>query len=48
MMALSLLFCAIQAVVFTMLVSIYLDEATELEEIPLKPKKIKKLKKSAK
>ena len=48
MMALSLLFCAIQAVVFTMLVSIYLDEATELEEIPIKPKKIKKLKKSAK
>lgn len=29
MMALSLLFCAIQAVVFTMLVSIYLEEATE-------------------
>ena len=32
MMGLSLLFCAIQAVVFTMLVSIYLDEATEIEE----------------
>lgn len=32
MLALSILFCAIQAVVFTMLVSIYLDEATELEE----------------
>lgn len=32
MMALSLLFCAIQAVVFTMLVSIYLDEVTEIEE----------------
>ncbi len=32
MMALSLLFCAIQAVVFTMLTSIYLDEATEIEE----------------
>ena len=31
MMALSLLFCAIQAVVFTMLVSIYLDEAIEVE-----------------
>ncbi|MDD4688248.1 MAG: F0F1 ATP synthase subunit A [Eubacteriales bacterium] len=31
MMALSILFCAIQAIVFTMLVSIYLDEATELE-----------------
>ena len=32
MMGLSILFCAIQAVVFTMLTSIYLDEATELEE----------------
>lgn len=32
MMALSLLFCAIQAVVFTMLTAIYLDEATEIEE----------------
>ena len=32
MMALSLLFCAIQAVVFTMLVSIYLDEAVETIE----------------
>lgn len=32
MMALSLLFCAIQAVVFTMLTSIYLDEVTEIEE----------------
>ena len=31
MMALSLLFCALQAMVFTMLVSIYLDEATEEE-----------------
>lgn len=31
MMGLSLLFCAIQAVVFTMLVSIYLDEAIEVE-----------------
>ena len=31
MMILSMLFCALQAVVFTMLVSIYLDEATELE-----------------
>ena len=29
MMALSLLFCALQAIVFTMLVSIYLDEVTE-------------------
>lgn len=29
MMLLSLLFCALQAVVFTMLVSIYLDEVTE-------------------
>ncbi len=32
MMALSLLFCGIQAVVYTMLTSIYLDEATELED----------------
>jgi len=32
MMALSILFCSLQAVVFTMLTSIYLDEATELED----------------
>lgn len=32
MMALSLLFCAIQAIVFTMLTTIYLDEAVETEE----------------
>jgi len=32
MMALSLLFCAIQAVVFTMLTSIYLEEAVEKED----------------
>ena len=32
MMALSLLFCALQAIVYTTLVSIYLDEATEVEE----------------
>lgn len=31
MMVLSILFCALQAIVFTMLVSIYLDEATEIE-----------------
>ena len=31
MMVLSLLFCAIQAVVFTLLTSIYLQEVTELE-----------------
>ena len=31
MMVLSVLFCALQAVVFTMLVSIYLGEATEIE-----------------
>lgn len=31
MMVLSLLFCALQALVFTMLTSIYLDEVTELE-----------------
>ena len=29
MMVLSLLFCALQAIVFTTLVSIYLQEATE-------------------
>lgn len=41
MMALSLLFCAIQAVVFTMLVSIYLEEQTE--EATEKPaKKLKR------
>lgn len=32
MMVLSLLFCALQAVVYTMLTSIYLDELTETEE----------------
>lgn len=32
MMALSLLFCALQAIVYTTLVSIYLDEATETQE----------------
>ncbi len=32
MMVLSLLFCALQAMVFTMLTSIYLDEVTESEE----------------
>lgn len=32
MMALSMLFCALQAIVYTTLVSIYLDEATETEE----------------
>lgn len=32
MMVLSILFCAIQAVVFTMLTSIYLEEAIEIEE----------------
>ncbi len=31
MMVLSLLFCALQAMVFTMLTSIYLDDVTELE-----------------
>lgn len=31
MMGLSILFCALQAIVFTMLVSIYIDEATEIE-----------------
>lgn len=33
MMVLSLLFCALQAIVFTMLVSIYLDEVTEEEHL---------------
>ena len=32
MMVLSILFCALQAMVFTMLTSIYLDEVTEVEE----------------
>lgn len=36
MMALSCLFCALQAVVFTMLVSIYLEEATEVEPDEIK------------
>ena len=31
MMVLSILFCALQALVFTMLTSIYLDEVTEEE-----------------
>lgn len=39
MMVLSILFCAIQAVVFTMLVSIYLEEGTEIDEIPVKKQK---------
>ncbi len=47
MMGLSVLFCAIQAVVFTMLVSIYLDEATEIEELPEKSRK-KKIKENKK
>lgn len=42
MMALSLLFCALQAVVFTMLVSIYLEEVTEVEPTEIKPKKRRK------
>ena len=46
MMVLSLLFCALQAIVFTMLVSIYLDEATEIEEE--KPKEKKKKNKKVK
>lgn len=46
MMVLSLLFAALQAMVYTMLVSIYLDEATELTEQPAKraAKKAKKKK----
>ena len=40
MMGLSLLFCALQAIVFTMLVSIYLDEVTEeIEHVEVKQKK---------
>jgi len=45
MMALSILFCALQAMVFTMLTSIYLDEVTEEIEEPVKVKKQKKTKK---
>ncbi len=41
MMALSILFCALQAIVFTMLVSIYLDEVTETEEEDIKRNKEK-------
>ena len=44
MMVLSCLFCALQAVVFTMLVSIYLDEATEKEEVKLPREKHSKKK----
>lgn len=47
MMVLSILFCAIQAIVFTMLVSVYLDESTEIEEIK-EPKKTKFNKKRSK
>ena len=47
MMGLSLLFCALQAIVFTMLVSIYLDEVTEEIE-PVEIKKDKKTKKQNK
>ncbi len=45
MMGLSLVFCALQAMVFTMLTSIYLDEVTEeIEDAPKLKKKNKKLK----
>ena len=47
MMALSILFCALQAIVFTMLVSIYLDEVTEEIE-PVEIKKEKKIKNNKK
>jgi len=47
MMGLSLLFCALQAIVFTMLVSIYLDEVTEEIE-PVEIKKDKKRKRNDK
>lgn len=47
MMVLSLLFCAIQAVVFTMLVSIYLQEQIEIEEpVPKIKTKTKRRKQS--
>lgn len=42
MMVLSILFCALQAMVFTMLTSIYLDELTE--EIPHDALEVKKIK----
>ena len=49
MMVLSILFCALQAIVFTMLVSIYLDEVTEIDEDEVKSKnKVKKVKKEKK
>jgi F-type H+-transporting ATPase subunit a len=48
MMGLSLLFCALQAIVFTMLVCIYLDEVTEEELEPVEVNEIKKDKKSKK
>lgn len=45
MMGLSLVFCALQAMVFTMLTSIYLDEVTEeIEDAPKVKTKNKKLK----
>ncbi len=44
MMVLSLLFCALQAVVFTMLVSIYLQEEIETEEPNTHHKKMKQKK----
>ena len=44
MMVLSLLFCALQAVVFTMLVSIYLQEEIETEEPNSHHKKMKQKK----
>ena len=47
MMGLSLLFCALQAIVYTMLVSIYLDEVTEEIEYE-EPKKQKNKKQNKK
>ena len=49
MMGLSLLFCALQAIVYTMLVSIYLDEVTEeIEHVEPKKQKNKKQNKKIK
>lgn len=44
MQVLSLLFCLIQAMVFTMLLAVFIDEATEVEHEEPKPKKEKKKK----
>lgn len=48
MMVLSILFCALQAMVYTMLVAIYLDELTEEPEHGENMKKQIKLKRGTK